>query len=240
MSDQPVSKTELREARWRALKDAGAARFPGTKGRIPNFVGAEKAAVRLAETELFRRARVIKCNPDSPQRPVRHAALKAGKTVIMAVPKLAERACFWRLDPEVLEDLWKASSIKGASAMAEQVREDEVGPIDLIVTGCVAVAADGARLGKGGGYSDLEYAVLRELELVSADTPIVTTVHSSQVLAMGAIPMLPHDISLDLFCTEAETIPCERAYQRPTGVDRAALPEAKLAAIPVLAGTLLR
>ena len=233
-----MGKKELREARWRALQEAGAARFPGTKGRIPNFVGAEKAAERLAGTELFRKARTVKCNPDSPQRPVRHAALKAGKTVIMAVPKLAERACFWRLDPAVLDDLWKASSIKGASAMAEQVREDAVGTIDLIVTGCVAVAPDGGRLGKGGGYSDLEYAVLRELGLVDADTPIVTTVHSSQVLAVGAIPMADHDISLDGFATESELVRCERAYERPEGVDRDALPGEKLEAIPVLADRL--
>lgn len=228
-------KQALRVARWEALKAAGAARFPGTKGRIPNFVGAEKAAERLAATALFQRARTIKCNPDSPQRPVRHAALKAGKTVIMAVPKLAERECFWRLDPAVLHDLWKASSIKGAAQVAEPIREDAVGAIDLIVTGCVAVARDGARLGKGGGYSDLEYAVLRELGLVDEATPIVTTVHSSQVLEPGAIPMAPHDISLDLYATEAHLTRCERAHERPTGVDRALLPPEKLAAIPALA-----
>ncbi len=166
---------------------------------------------------------------------MRHAALKAGKTVIMAVPKLAERACFWRLDPATLEDLWKASSIKGASAVADQVREDEVGVIDLIVTGCVAVAPDGARLGKGGGYSDLEYAVLRELDLVDAETPIVTTVHSSQVLDAGAIPMDAHDISLDCFATEESLVRCARAYERPKGIDRTVLSRDKLAAIPALA-----
>ncbi|MBO6933534.1 MAG: 5-formyltetrahydrofolate cyclo-ligase [Deltaproteobacteria bacterium] len=227
-------KQTLRVARWEALQTAGAARFPGTKGRIPNFVGAEKAAAQLAATELFQRARTIKCNPDSPQRPVRHAALKAGKTVIMAVPKLAERECFWRLDPATLDDLWKASSIKGAAAVAEPIREDAVGTIDLIVTGCVAVAEDGSRLGKGGGYSDLEYAVLRELALVDADTPIVTTVHSSQVLAPGTIPMDAHDISLDLYCTEVGLTRCERVFARPEGVDRSILEDDKLGEIPAL------
>ena len=228
------TKASLRAQSWQAIEAAGARRFPGTVGRIPNFVGAEKAAARLAQTDLFQAAKVIKCNPDSPQRAVRHAALKAGKTVIMAVPKLAQRACFWRLDPAVLSDLWEASSIKGASAVAEAVREDAVGSIDLIVTGSVAVAADGARLGKGGGYSDLEYAVLRELGLVTAATPIVTTVHSSQVRAAGEIPMDGHDISLDLFCTEGSTVDCAREYERPAGVDRVALSAEKVAAIPAL------
>lgn len=229
------AKDLLRDERWRALKEAGAARFPGVRGRIPNFVGAEAAADRLAETEVFRRARVLKSNPDSPQRPVRHRALKAGKTVIMAVPRLTERACFIRLDPAQLDDLWKASSIKGASRVGERIREDEVGRIDLIVTGCVGVGRDGARLGKGGGYSDLEYAILRELTLIDADTPIVSTVHPSQVLPAAAIPVEPHDISLDLVCTPRRTLRFERSLARPTGVDWGALPDEKIDAIPVLA-----
>jgi 5-formyltetrahydrofolate cyclo-ligase len=230
-----ASKQDMREAVWRALEAAGASRFPGARGRIPNFVGAEAAAQRLARTDLFRAARVLKCNPDSPQRPVRHAALKAGKTVVMAVPKLAERRCFIRLDPASLDDLWRASSIKGAGQLGRKVSEDEVGAVDLIVTGCVAVTPDGARLGKGGGYSDLEYAVLRELSLVEADTPIVTTVHPTQVHEAGAIPMEDTDISLDLYCTPDETVVCDRAYARPSGVDLARLSDEKIAAIPVLA-----
>ena len=35
----------------------------------------------------------------------------------------------------------------------------ELAPVDLVVTGCVAVGVDGARLGKGGGFADLEFAL---------------------------------------------------------------------------------
>jgi 5-formyltetrahydrofolate cyclo-ligase len=227
-------KAELRQTCWRALEAAGAARFPGTRGRIPNFVGAERAAANLARSDAFASARVIKANPDSPERPVRHLALKAGKTVLMAVPKLAERACFVRLDPARLGDPWKASSIKGAMAVGERVRETEISPIDLIVTGCVAVGRDGARLGKGGGYSDLEYAVLRELGLVTEDTPIATVVHPSQVLSAGRIPMRPHDISIDLAATPEGLLTLQRTHRRPRGVDWDLLSAARVAAIPVL------
>lgn len=228
-----TNKADLRQERWRALGAAGAARFPGTVGRIPNFVGAEDAARRLLDTDELRGAKVIKCNPDSPQRPVRRAALDAGITVIMAVPKLADRRCFWRLDPAKV-DPWKASSIKGASELGEPVTEREVGRIDLIVTGCVAVGRDGARLGKGGGYSDLEYAVLRELGLVDASTPIATTVHPSQVVKGGVVPVEAHDISIDLFCTPTETVRTGRTLERPAGVLWDRLPDDKREAIPVL------
>ena len=54
------------------------------------------------------------------------------------------------------------------------------------------------------------------------------------MLAEGDIPMSPHDISLDLFCTPDRVHPCDRAFERPVGVDPAILPSEKIAAIPVL------
>ncbi|MDR7463001.1 MAG: 5-formyltetrahydrofolate cyclo-ligase, partial [Armatimonadota bacterium] len=57
------AKQAVRERVWRLLADRGVARFPGAWGRIPNFQGAEEAAQRLASTEEWRRARVVKANP---------------------------------------------------------------------------------------------------------------------------------------------------------------------------------
>jgi hypothetical protein len=49
-------------------------RFPRpVHHRIPNFVDAEKAAARLAALPEFAAAKVIKVNPDTPQKMVRHA-----------------------------------------------------------------------------------------------------------------------------------------------------------------------
>ena len=232
-----VEKRELRRARWDALRAAGAARFPGAAGRIPNFTGAEAAAELLARERVWQRASVLKCNPDLPQRPVRHRALKEGKRVYLAVPRLAEKKPFLLLDPERLDekDLWKASSIVGAFELGRPVTLKQLEPIDLIVTGCVAAASDGARLGKGGGYSDLEYALLREARKIGPRTPIVTTVHPTQVLRKGRIPMGRHDVSLDLFATPKKVVRCPREYRRPTGILWKDLEPEKRAAIPVLA-----
>ena len=84
------TKQDIREHVWQTLEESPARRFPGTRGRIPNFVGAERAADRLCELDVWKRANVLKCNPDSPQRPVRLRALKDGKIVYMAVPRLRE------------------------------------------------------------------------------------------------------------------------------------------------------
>ena len=230
-------KIDLRRHCWESLRAAGAARFPGVKGRIPNFVGAEAAARALAELPEWQEVRVLKCNPDSPQRPVRAAALRAGKTLYVPAPRLAGEFPFVELDPADLppEKLWHASSIKGAFELGRPVRADQVRPLDLIVTGCVGVTPEGARLGKGGGYSDLEYGMLRELGLVSEDIPIWTTVHSSQVLNNGAVPMTDHDISLDVVVTPERVIRCMRPFKRPAGVLWDHLDDAKIESIPVLA-----
>lgn len=229
-------KDRLRERCWGALRDAGAGRFPGIEGRIPNFVGAEAAARRMTELEVWKRARVLKCNPDAPSRPVRKAALDQGKCVLMAVPKLADRCPFILLDPHELEpgQRWTASSIKGAGSLGRPLALEDVPPVDLIVTGCVGASRRGERLGKGGGYSDLEFGLLREVGRVSEDTPIVSVLHPSQLVRSGSIPVYEHDITLDWIVTPEETIRTRREYVRPSGIVWDLLDEEQLAAMPVL------
>lgn len=228
------AKAQLREQVWSALHEQRQARFPGAHGRIPNFVGAEAAADRLRGTEVWRRARTIKCNPDSPQWPVRQRALQDGKIVYMAVPRLADPAPFFLLDPADLADPpRRASSIKGASRSARRVGTAELEPVDLVVTGCVAAGRDGARLGKGGGFSDLEFAIATEAGLIGAGTAVVTTVHEHQVVAAGAVPTTAHDIRLDLVVTPERVIECSGG-RGPTRIRWDELTEQKVAAIPLL------
>lgn len=206
------------------------------EGRIPNFVGAEAAADRLAETEEWEKAKVLKCNPDSPQMPVRKKALREGKTIYMAVPRLADPKPFWRLHPDELAvPVHKAASIKGAAANGRPVSIEDMDEIDLVVCGSVAVDRSGARLGKGGGYSDLEFALAVEAGLVGVDTLIATTVHVSQVLEGTVIPVTDHDFPVDLIATADEVIRTETTIRRPTGIIAGHLDDSRRAEIPVLA-----
>ncbi|MBV9000770.1 MAG: hypothetical protein JO304_17035 [Solirubrobacterales bacterium] len=67
-------KQEVRERIWNVLEREGAARFPGARGRIPNFRGAEQAAGHLADLLEWQAPGVIKSNPDAPQLPLRRCA----------------------------------------------------------------------------------------------------------------------------------------------------------------------
>lgn len=228
-------KAELRDRIWRRLQEAGASRFPGAEGRIPNFTGAEAAAERLRGTGRWRGAATVKGNPDSPQWPVRQRALEDRKLVYMAAPRLSDERPFLLLDPgRIDESPRQASSIEGASRNARGVGVEEMEPVELVVTGCVAVTPAGARLGKGGGFSDLEYAVAREAGLVGTSTPIVTTVHDLQVVEEGDVPMTDHDIPLDLVVTPTRVLETRTSHGRPEGVDWELLTEEKIDAIPLL------
>jgi 5-formyltetrahydrofolate cyclo-ligase len=230
-----ATKQTLRQEIWRAMTEQKVARFPGAQGRIPNFLGAEAAAKHLTTLPAWHEAGALKCNPDAPQRLVRYAALQAGKVVYMAVPRLHEPKPFIALDPTLLgpSALWPASSIKGAFAVGTPVALGDMRPVDLIVAGSVAVSRDGARLGKGGGYSDLEYALCRQAGLTQADTPIVTTVHPLQVIPDGEIEMTDHDISLSGFATPEGLVSTDRRFPRPVGILWDELGD-KLDEIPVL------
>ena len=212
------------------------ARFPfPVQGRIPNFAGAERAAARAAELPEWQAARRLKCNPDAPQRALRLRALREGKTVFMAVPRLTEERCFLRLDPARLgaPRLAQAATIKGAARLGDPVTPAQLGRIDLVVAGSVAVNARGARVGKGGGYSDLEFALARATGALDARTPVLTTVHALQVLNED-IPMTPHDVPVDLVVTPERVIRTRTALARPAGIHRQELSAEQLAAMPVL------
>ena len=230
-----MDKQHLRERIWDDLEESGEARFPfPPRGRIPNFARAERAADRLADLPEWERAATLKANPDAPQLSARRRALRAGKTVFMAVPRLRDERCFYRLDPRQLSDVEAAPTVSKVDRYADQVGPDAVGRVDLVLVGSVAVTTDGARVGKGEGFSDLEFAVLSELGLVDAETTVATTVHERQVVD-DEVPVDDHDVPLDVVVTPERVVRTGTTARRPSGVDWDALPEKRVAEMPVLA-----
>ena len=225
------SKEEIRRYVWDLMVKRGVATFPPPHGRIPNFVGAEETARTVRGLDVYRRARVVKVSPDSPQRPIREFVLRDGKVLIMPTPRL--RGGFILLDGRDVRGLAQAAStIRGAMRLGREVYPDELPEVDLIVTGSVAVSLNGRRLGKGGGYSELEYAILREYGKVGEDTPIVSNVHDLQVFNM--LPRDPYDITLDVIVTPTRVIRVENREERPKGIIWGALKPEKIREIPLL------
>jgi 5-formyltetrahydrofolate cyclo-ligase len=228
------AKQSVRRRVWDVLEREGAAP-PGVHGHIPDFTGKEDAAARLAGLDVWKQARVVKCNPDRAQLPVRVRALQEGKLLYMAVPRLATPKPFYLLDPAVLTVPFEnAATSTGAPEVAPTVGTDEMRPVDLIVCGSVAISRrNGVRIGKGAGYSDLEIALLTEAGLVTMDTTIATTVHQSQLLD-EELPHSDHDFSVDLAITPEEVVACVPDRERPPGIMRESLRPDQLDNIPAL------
>ncbi|NIR58846.1 MAG: 5-formyltetrahydrofolate cyclo-ligase [Gammaproteobacteria bacterium] len=225
------SKAAARQAVWDALQHERVARFPfPPHGRIPNFAGADAAAERLLALPLFEGARAIKVSPDAPQHPVRERALARGITVYVPAPRL--RGGFYRLDPRRIpaEARRTAAGLARGRRWAEATPLDALPVMDVVVTGSVAVTSDGRRCGKGHGYGDIEYAILRELG--HPPVPVATTVHRLQ--RVTGFPADPHDLPVAWIVTPEEVTEVADPPAPPDGIDWAALPAGAFQAMPVL------
>lgn len=234
MDTYRMDKQDFREDRWDALEAEGEARFPfPPHGRIPNFAGAREAAQRLTTLEWWEAAETVKCNPDAPQRPVRSRALAAGKTVVMAAPRLRGDRPFIRIDPEAVDDPDDASTIGGAHEHGQAIGLESLPTIDGIVVGSVVVDTDGNRIGKGEGYSDLEFAILLETGAIDHDVTVATTVHDLQVTD-ETLPTDDHDVPVDHIATPTTIINALDRSPRPTGIDWDTLSSDRVEELPIL------
>lgn len=215
-------KDVVRNQVWHTLEATGVAVGPAWS-MIPNFVGADTAAWLLAQTPEWQRARTVKTNPDAPQIPIRLRALYQGKTVFAPVPYLTRDFPYLRIEPEKLKakgvSFELAATSQGYMEHGERIDFQDVEPLDFCVVGSVAVSRAGGRTGKGAGFADLETAIFRELGIVTDATPVVTTVHSSQLVDDTVVVIESHDSPLDMVATEQELIRTGHTGARPGGVD---------------------
>jgi 5-formyltetrahydrofolate cyclo-ligase len=231
--DVKKRKSEIRKHVWDELEKKDIATFPRpVYGRIPNFRGADAAANKLAQLEEFKRARTLKINPDAPQRPVRYLTLQNGKLLVMPPPRL--RSHLMLLDPSMLPKgaIYKASSISGAFSYGKPLQLDAKFNVDLMVMGSVAVSPTGARLGKGEGYAELEYATLKTIGAIDENTPIATTVHDTQIF--DDIPSEDHDVPLDIIVTPTRIIRTRTKMKRPRGIIWEKVTDEMLTKMPIL------
>ena len=200
-------KAAIRQRIWQQMYDSRVGRGK-IFDHIPDFVGSDQAAARLAELPQWQAARTVMCNPDRAQQPVRALALAAGKLLFMAVPGLAKKDPFYRLDPAVLgDDLERAADRRVAAELAPTVAVRDMPVIDFVVCGSVAVDRCGVRIGKGAGYSDREIAILAEANLLGSDVLTCTTVHELQIVE-EALPQDLHDVAMSYLVTPLAVLPC--------------------------------
>ncbi|MFC4077582.1 5-formyltetrahydrofolate cyclo-ligase [Salinithrix halophila] len=225
-------KQVIRERVWARMEKERVGRFPfPLQGRIPNFKGAERASDQVAQMEIYRNAKTVKVNPDSPQLPLRAQVLRDGKTLLVPTPRL--KAGFIQVLPESVPsgEERKAASLSHIHRYGRELPLKELPRIDLIVIGSVAVNRDGRRVGKGEGYADREYAIIQELG--NPPVPVISTVHPLQLLE-EEIPIQSFDLTVDWIATEDNVFETKSPFPKPTGIDWERVTEKERREMPVL------
>jgi len=171
-------KESLRNMIWELLEREGIT-GSNSYGRIPDFLGSHMAANLLQNSREWKDTVTVFVSPDTAQLKVRENVLIDGKILIMASPKLLNGYI-------IIEPSWvkgyerEASTIGGAFKYSNKLETFPL--IDMVVEGSVAVDKHGGRLGKGGGYGDMEISNLNFHGAIDISTPIVSTVHEKQVI----------------------------------------------------------
>ncbi|XP_046720998.1 methenyltetrahydrofolate synthase domain-containing protein isoform X2 [Silurus meridionalis] len=216
-----ATKWEIRQKVWDYLEEKDLAKFPRpVHHRIPNFKSATAACDRLPVLQVFQSSSVVKVNPDKPQERARFHTLHAGKTLLVPTPRL-RTGLFNKIIPPpgaTKEDLRVCSMSQGVKEFSVPVGLDASVHVDLVVVGSVAVSEKGYRIGKGEGYSDMEYAMMVSMGAVNESTVVVTVVHDCQVVDIPEGLMESHDLTVDYIFTPSRIIRTECKIPKPKGI----------------------
>ncbi len=230
-------KDDLRMKTWKILESSGQA-IGDPWSSIPDFIGSKEAAERLATTAFWKEAKVVKSNPDRAQAWVRLFALQERKRVYTPVPELTKEFPFLLLDPDQLEkkrvDFKKVMFSEGALIYGQRLDFKDMEALDICVVGSVATSLNGGRIGKGGGFADLEMGIFRDMGILSDSCPIVTTVCDKQVVPSEEIFMESHDTPLDWIVTPTEVIATQKILSRPRALDWSMIQDDQFRNIPFL------
>eukprot|EP00439_Symbiodinium_sp_Y106_P084106 s176_g24.t3 len=175
-------------------------------------------------------AKIVKVNPDTPQKSVRVAALRSRKILYVPQPRL-RTGFFSRIEPgTVPPDKYNfAATARGMKQLADPMDLDDKTKIDVVVVGSSAVHPEsGIRVGKGEGFAELEYGIMRQLGMIDDLGPGLDMFHSKG--------MMKHDVPVDIIVTPTQTIYVDKAKQpsKPKGIYWDLLSREKLATIRVL------
>ncbi len=197
------TKQAVRDFVWGRLEEAGAGRFPfPLQGRIPNFAGSREAASRLKELRAFQQARVVFCAPDYAVKAARDLVLAEGKTLAFAMPHMT---AFLEM-----RGASRPTTIRAMGRAGTPLKS----PIDLKVSGCVAVDLKGNRIGKGSGYGDQEVEKLRAWGLLPPGPfPFVALCHPLQLFDDLSHLADPHDVPVTAVTTPEGIISLEEGRE---------------------------
>ena len=237
-------RDEERERVWSKLRDVAApdSRFAWNFAEfIADYEGSVDGAERLLELADDLDAESWLVTPDNNLDPLRERLVRTDTAFLM--PSYGIRRGFLHLESASVanSDAAFASVLDGMNRFADPVSieelEAEFPPLDVMVTGASFVTGGGLRMGKGHGYFDLEWAMLREVGLVNSETVVVAAVHDVQFLenrGRAEKMVAEHDTIVDYVVTPSTTFEVDDAPPKPEGIHWDLLTAEEIRDIPPL------
>lgn len=216
-------KNRLREQIWQELRQVA---YPDSRFHwdfrefVPDFQGSARCAEMIRDTAEYRDAKTLFVAPDNSLQAVRRAVLEDQKTLLVA--SYAIRRGFFMLKPGDVprgKEAW-AASLDGMERFGKGISLSEIqdlGQVDMMITGISLVTEKGTRWGKGHGFFDLEWAVFREIGVVDQETPIVAIGHDCQVVSTDLEPSRVDTVA-DWIVTPEGINQVPRTYSKPEGI----------------------
>lgn len=218
-----VQKNSLRHKVWKELRKVAK---PDSRWHwnfeefVPDFEGSEQCAATLREMQWYQESDLLFIAPDNSLAHVRKQAIEDGKKIIVATYAI-ERGFKYIQPKSVPADCSLfAATLDGLDIFGQTIGINELvamGKINLLVTGVSLVSETGVRWGKGHGYFDLEWAIFRELGMVSEETPIIAVGHDCQVLANSLEPTVVDSVA-DAIITPSKLIYVDKIFPKPEGI----------------------
>lgn len=237
MGEGELTKAAIRQTVWKYLESNNLVKFPRpVYRRIPNFEGAAAAGEKAATLDEFKNAKVIKINPDKPQENSRFLTLEAEKTLLVPTPRLRD-GLFNKINPPAgcgKDVLRTCATAQGVREHSSPISLDDTINVDLVIVGSVAVSKTGLRIGKGEGFADMEFAMMRCMKAVNENTVVITTVHDCQIIDIPESLMEAHDLTVDYIVTETQIIKCNRTRPKPEGIIWSKITPEKVRQVPIL------
>jgi 5-formyltetrahydrofolate cyclo-ligase len=189
------NKEEVRQYVWKKIEPF--CDFPSPYGRIPNFRDARKACERIRELEEYRAAECVFSAPDSVLLRLREIVLEDGKTLLAVLPRMKDFVVLRERVKPTIERL-KLGKKADFSELREKVR--------IFAQGCVAVDIHGNRIGKGTGFGDMEFQLLKKEGVLAEDALFVVVAHDIQVFGDLGYLAEEHDVKANVILTPTRTI----------------------------------
>lgn len=234
-----MKKGDIRRTVWAELRKVAKpdSRFHWNFAEfIPDYEGSDRCVELLRGLKEYKKANLLMITPDNNLAKLRELCILDEKSYIMPTYGIVRGFLLMRREYVPRGQEAFSATLDGADRFGKPVTLrmiQEMKKIDLMVTGVSVVNVEGVRYGKGHGYFDLEWAMLREIGVVDEETPVIAVAHDCQVVE-ERFPVTPHDTIVDVIVTPSRVIRVSKKHKKPEGIMWEKLPEDMIKNIPPL------